>query len=242
MRAGEGPPLLEVRDLRVAYGKIEAVRGISFSVRAGEVVALIGSNGAGKTTTLRTISGLLRPVAGEVLIKGERIDHLPAHEIVGLGLAHAPEGRRLFGRMTIRENLDLGAYRRRDTEVDADVAMVYDLFPILSERRAQAAGTLSGGEQQMLAIGRALMSRPRLLVLDEPSMGLSPLVMRTIFTTLGHLKERGTTLLLVEQNAQAALTLADHGHVLETGRIVLSGSAAELLGDEKVRKAYLGED
>jgi branched-chain amino acid transport system ATP-binding protein len=242
VRAGEGPPLLEVRDLRVAYGKIEAVRGISFSVRAGEVVALIGSNGAGKTTTLRTISGLLRPVAGEVLIKGERIDHLPAHEIVGLGLAHAPEGRRLFGRMTIRENLDLGAYRRRDTEVDADVAMVYDLFPILSERRAQAAGTLSGGEQQMLAIGRALMSRPRLLVLDEPSMGLSPLVMRTIFTTLGHLKERGTTLLLVEQNAQAALTLADHGHVLETGRIVLSGSAAELLGDEKVRKAYLGED
>ena len=242
MSAGDGPPLLEVRDLRVAYGKIEAVRGISFSVRTGEVVALIGSNGAGKTTTLRTISGLLRPAGGEVLLDGARIDHLPAHEIVGLGVAHAPEGRRLFGRMTVRENLDLGAYRRRDEEVEADVAMVYDLFPILLERRTQAAGTLSGGEQQMLAVGRALMSRPRLLVLDEPSMGLSPLVMRTIFTTLGRLKERGTTLLLVEQNAQAALTLADHGHVLETGRIVLSGSAAKLLGNEKVRKAYLGED
>jgi len=235
-------PLLEVIDLRVAYGKIEAVRGISFAVRAGEVVALIGSNGAGKTTTLRTLSGLLRPTAGQVVFDGERIDALPAHEIVGRGVAHAPEGRRLFGRMTVRENLDLGAYRRRDVDVASDVDMVYDLFPILAERRAQAAGTLSGGEQQMLAIGRALMSRPRLLVLDEPSMGLSPLVMQVIFATLGHLKERGTTLLLVEQNAQAALALADTGHVLETGRIVLSGTATELLGDDKVRKAYLGED
>jgi len=234
--------LLEVRDLRVAYGQIEAVRGISFAVEAGQVVALIGSNGAGKTTTLRTLSGLLRPAGGEVRLDGERIDGLRAHEIVGRGVAHAPEGRRLFGRMTVRENLDLGAYRRRDGEIDADIATVFDLFPILAERRAQAAGTLSGGEQQMLAIGRALMSRPRLLMLDEPSMGLSPLVMRTIFTTLGQLKERGTTLLLVEQNAQAALALADSGHVLEIGRIVLSGSAADLLGDPNVRKAYLGED
>ncbi|HEX2046812.1 MAG TPA: ABC transporter ATP-binding protein [Acidimicrobiales bacterium] len=234
--------MLEVRDLRVAYGQIEAVRGIGFDVDAGRVVALIGSNGAGKTTTLRTLSGLQRAKAGEIRFDGERIDRLPAHEIVARGVAHAPEGRRLFGRMTVRENLDLGAYRRSDGEVEADVAMVYHLFPILAERRAQAAGTLSGGEQQMLAIGRALMSRPRLLMLDEPSMGLSPLVMRTIFSTLAELKERGTTLLLVEQNAQAALALADHGHVLETGRIVLSGTAADLLGDENVRKAYLGED
>ena len=234
--------LLEVRDLCVAYGQIDAVRGISFEVDAGQVVALIGSNGAGKTTTLRTLSGLQRAKAGEVHLDGERIDRLPAHEIVARGVAHAPEGRRLFGRMTVRENLDLGAYRRTDGEVDADVDSVYDLFPILAERRGQAAGTLSGGEQQMLAIGRALMSRPRLLMLDEPSMGLSPLVMRTIFSTLAELKERGTTLLLVEQNAQAALGVADHGHVLETGRIVLSGTAAELLGDEGVRKAYLGVD
>jgi branched-chain amino acid transport system ATP-binding protein len=234
--------LLEVRDLRVAYGQIEAVRGIGFAVEAGQVVALIGSNGAGKTTTLRTLSGLLRPASGEVRLDGERIDHLPAHEIVARGVAHAPEGRRLFARMTVRENLDLGAYRRRDAEIEADVANVFDLFPVLAERRAQAAGTLSGGEQQMVAIGRALMSRPRLLMLDEPSMGLSPLVMQTIFRTLGELKQRGTTLLLVEQNAQAALALADAGHVLETGRIVLSGSAADLLGDENVRKAYLGED
>ena len=234
--------LLEVRDLHVAYGQIEAVRGISFDVDAGQVVALIGSNGAGKTTPLRTLSGLQRPGAGEIRFDGERIDRLPAHEIVARGVAHAPEGRRLFPRMTIRENLDLGAYRRQDAEVEADVAMVYDLFPILAERRAQAAGTLSGGEQQMLAIGRALMSRPRLLMLDEPSMGLSPLVMRTIFSTLAELKARGTTLLLVEQNAQAALALADSGHVLETGRIVLSGTGADLLGDEGVRKAYLGED
>ncbi len=234
--------LLEVRDLHVAYGQIEAVRGIGFDVEAGQVVALIGSNGAGKTTTLRTLSGLQRAGAGEIRFDGRRIDHLPAHEIVALGVAHAPEGRRLFPRLTVRENLDLGAYRRRDAEVEADVAMVYGLFPVLADRRAQAAGTLSGGEQQMVAIARALMSRPRLLMLDEPSMGLSPLVMRTIFATLAELKARGTTLLLVEQNAQAALALADHGHVLETGRIVLSGTGADLLGDAGVRKAYLGED
>ena len=234
--------LLEVQDLHVAYGQIEAVRGVTFSVDAGQVVALIGSNGAGKTTTLRTLSGLQKAAAGEVRFDGARIDRLPAHEIVERGVAHAPEGRRLFARMTVRENLDLGAYRRHDNEIQSDVDMVYGLFPILAERRSQAAGTLSGGEQQMLAIGRALMSRPRLLMLDEPSMGLSPLVMRTIFTTLAELKARGTTLLLVEQNAQAALALADHGHVLETGRIVLSGTGAELLHDAGVRKAYLGED
>jgi branched-chain amino acid transport system ATP-binding protein len=234
--------LLEVRDLRVSYGQIEAVRGIGFAIDAGQVVALIGSNGAGKTTTLRTLSGLMRPAGGEVRLDGERIDHLPAHQIVARGVAHVPEGRRLFPRMTIRENLDLGAYRRHDSEIEADVATVYELFPILGERHSQASGTLSGGEQQMLAIGRALMSRPRLLMLDEPSMGLSPLVMRTIFATLAELKQRGTTLLLVEQNAQAALALADAAHVLETGRIVLSGPAADLLLDENVRKAYLGED
>jgi branched-chain amino acid transport system ATP-binding protein len=234
--------MLEVRDLRVAYGRIEAVRGISFSVGRGEVVALIGSNGAGKTTTLRTLSGLLRPIEGEVRFEGERIDRLPAHEIVARGVAHAPEGRRLFPRMTVQENLDLGAYRRRDGDVRKDLERVFQLFPILAERRSQAAGTLSGGEQQMLAIGRALMSQPRLLMLDEPSMGLSPIMMRTIFSTLTELKERGTTLLLVEQNAQAALKLADHGHVLETGRIVLSGTAADLLRNDEVRKAYLGEE
>jgi branched-chain amino acid transport system ATP-binding protein len=234
--------MLAVRDLRVAYGKIEAVKGVSFSVDAGEVVTLIGSNGAGKTTILRTISALLRPNAGEILFEGERIDRAPAHKIVERGVAHVPEGRRIFPRMSVQENLDLGAYSRRDGNVAADLERVFELFPILRERRSQGAGTLSGGEQQMLAIGRGLMSRPRLLMLDEPSMGLSPIVMQRIFTTLAELKAQGTTLLLVEQNASAALGLADHGHVLETGRIVLSGTAADLLGNEQVRKAYLGED
>jgi branched-chain amino acid transport system ATP-binding protein len=236
-------PLLDVRDLRVAYGRIEAVRGVTFAVGEGEVVALIGSNGAGKTTTLHTLSGLLPPAGGEVWFDGERIDRLPAHDIVARGIAHAPEGRRLFARMTVRENLDLGAYRRRDTAgISADLDRVLSLFPILAERGGQAAGTLSGGEQQMLAIGRALMSRPRLLTLDEPSMGLSPIMMQTIFTTLAELKASGTTILLVEQNAQGALTLADHGHVLETGRIALSGTGPDLLRNQAVRKAYLGED
>ena len=192
--------LLAVRDLRVAYGRIEAVRGVSFTVDSGEVVALIGSNGAGKTTTLRTISGLLHPAIGEISFEGDRIDRIPAHRLVARGIAHAPEGRRLFPRMTVQENLDLGAYLRTDDEVDADLERVTGLFPILAERRGQAAGTLSGGEQQMLAIGRALMSRPRLLMLDEPSMGLSPIMMRHIFDTLSELKAQGTTLLLVEQN------------------------------------------
>ncbi len=235
--------LLEVKDLHVAYGRIEAVKGISFSVEAGSLVTLIGSNGAGKTTTLRTLSGLLRPTEGEVWFDGERIDKMPAHDIVAKGMAHAPEGRRIFPRMTVEENLQLGAFIRKDAEaVATDMASVFERFPVLGERRSQAAGTLSGGEQQMLAIGRALMCRPRLLMLDEPSMGLSPILMRRIFDALAELKAAGTTLLLVEQNAAAALALADEAHVLETGRIVLSGPASELAGNEQVRKAYLGED
>ena len=235
--------MLEVRDLHVAYGKIEAVKGISFDVDAGDVVTLIGTNGAGKTTTLRTLSGLLRPVSGQVLFEGERIDGLPAHVIVERGMAHSPEGRRIFPRMSVRENLDLGAFSRRDAKgVQADMEHVFSLFPVLDERQTQAAGTLSGGEQQMLAIGRALMSRPRLLMLDEPSMGLSPIMMQLIFSTIRDLKEQGTTILLVEQNAQAALSLADKGYVIETGRIVLSDTGPSLLEDESVRKAYLGED
>jgi branched-chain amino acid transport system ATP-binding protein len=235
--------MLEVRDLRVAYGKIEAVKGISFSVEAGQVVTLIGGNGAGKTTTLRTLSGLLHAVSGEVWFEGERLDGRPAHEVVKRGIAHSPEGRKIFPRMTVAENLELGAFTRHDrTEIDKDVQHVYELFPVLGERAQQAAGTLSGGEQQMLAMGRAMMSRPRLLMLDEPSMGLSPIMMERIFSTIRTLKDAGTTILLVEQNAQAALTLADHGYVIETGKIVLSDEGRKLLGNEQVRKAYLGEE
>jgi len=235
--------MLEVQDIRVAYGKIQAVKGVSLRVEAGQVVTLIGGNGAGKTTTLRTLSGLLRPVGGEVRFEGDRIDRLPAHQIVERGIAHSPEGRRIFPRMTIRENLELGAFCRRDGgQVRGDMDRVYALFPVLGERRTQAAGTLSGGEQQMLAIGRALMSRPRLLMLDEPSMGLSPIMMEKIFDTVRELKEQGTTNLLVEQNAQAALSLADRGYVIETGTIVLEGAGPALLGNQQVRKAYLGED
>ncbi|MER7703851.1 ABC transporter ATP-binding protein [Kitasatospora sp. NPDC097605] len=235
--------LLEVQDLRVAYGKIEAVKGISFTVNQGEVTTLIGTNGAGKTTTLRTLSGLLKPTAGSITFDGQPIDAVPAHKIVALGLAHSPEGRHIFPRMTIEENLLLGAFLRSDSEgITQDVERAYGLFPILGERRKQAAGTLSGGEQQMLAMGRALMSRPKLLMLDEPSMGLSPLMMQKIMATIVELKAEGTTILLVEQNAQAALSLSDRGYVMETGSIVLQGTGADLLHDESVRKAYLGED
>ena len=234
--------MLEVKDLHVAYGAIEAIKGISLSIDEGQVGTLIGTNGAGKTTTLRTLSGLLNPTSGEVLFEGERLDHLPAHEVVRRGVAHSPEGRRIFPLMTVEENLELGGYSRKGESLVSDINAVFERFPRLQERRGQKAGTLSGGEQQMLAIGRALMSRPRLLMLDEPSMGLSPIMMQLIFATLAELRDAGTTILLVEQNASAALGLADVGYVLETGRVVLTGSGQELLADERVRKAYLGED
>ena len=235
--------LLEVEDLSVAYGAIEAVKGISLSVEAGQVVALLGTNGAGKTTTLRTVSGLLRPRAGQIRFDGQRLDGHPAHQVVERGVAHSPEGRRIFPLMSVEENLELGAYSRSKAGgVRQDIDAVFERFERLRERRAQKAGTLSGGEQQMLAIGRALMSRPRLLMLDEPSMGLSPIMIQLIFSTIGELKEQGVTILLVEQNASAALRLADYGYVLETGRIVLEGTGEQLLNDDSVRKAYLGED
>ncbi|MFJ2742172.1 ABC transporter ATP-binding protein [Streptomyces sp. NPDC087440] len=235
--------LLEVEDLRVAYGKIEAVKGISFQVEEGQVVTLIGTNGAGKTTTLRTLSGLLKPSGGSIRFDGKPLDGIPAHKIVAMGLAHSPEGRHIFPRLTITENLQLGAFLRTDKAgIEKDIQRAYDLFPILGERRKQAAGTLSGGEQQMLAMGRALMSQPKLLMLDEPSMGLSPIMMQKIMETIVELRASGTTILLVEQNAQAALSLADQGHVMEIGKIVLSGTGEHLLHDESVRKAYLGED
>ncbi|MEE1733377.1 ABC transporter ATP-binding protein [Streptomyces sp. BE282] len=235
--------LLEVEDLRVAYGKIEAVKGISFKVEEGEVVTLIGTNGAGKTTTLRTLSGLIKPLTGQIKFNGKSLRKVPAHQVVSLGLAHSPEGRHIFPRMSIEDNLRLGAFLRKDTEgINKDIQRAYDLFPILGERRKQASGTLSGGEQQMLAMGRALMSQPKLLMLDEPSMGLSPIMMQKIMATITELRAQGTTILLVEQNAQAALSLANHAHVMEVGNIVLSGTGQDLLTDDSVRKAYLGED
>jgi branched-chain amino acid transport system ATP-binding protein len=234
--------MLEVKDLKVAYGKILAVKKISFSVEEGQVVTLIGTNGAGKTTTLRTISGLIRPASGEILFQGKRIDTVPAHQIVSMGLAHSPEGRKIFPKMTVEGNLLLGAFARKDGEVKNDLDAAYDLFPILRERRSQLAGTFSGGEQQMLAMSRAMMSRPKLLMLDEPSMGLSPLMMKVIMQTVRTLQSQGTTILLVEQNAQAALSLADHGYVLEVGKIVIKGTGKDLLVNDAVRKAYLGED
>ena len=234
--------MLEVKDLEVSYGKIKAVKGISFTVEEGEVVTLIGTNGAGKTTTLRTISGLLRPTKGSVTFKGQDLTKVPAHEVVQLGVAHSPEGRRIFPRLSVEENLMLGAFARKDKNIKEDLDTAFELFPILRERRAQPAGTFSGGEQQMLAMGRAMMSRPQLLMLDEPSMGLSPLMMKRIMTTVSTLQQQGTTILLVEQNAQAALKRATKGYVLEVGRIVLSVTGSELLESDDVRKAYLGED
>ncbi|MFJ3901906.1 ABC transporter ATP-binding protein [Streptomyces sp. NPDC090025] len=235
--------LLEVKDLRVAYGKIEAVKGISFSVEAGQVVSLIGTNGAGKTTTLRTLSGLIKPTSGTITFDGQALGGVPAHKVVALGLAHSPEGRHIFPKLTIVENLRLGAFLRKDKDgIEKDIQRAYDLFPILGERRKQAAGTLSGGEQQMLAMGRALMSKPKLLMLDEPSMGLSPIMMQKIMETIATLKAEGMTILLIEQNAQAALSLADQGYVLEVGTIKLSGTGQDLLHDDEVRKTYLGEE
>ena len=235
--------LLDVKDIHVFYGNIEAVKGMSFHVNRGEIVSLIGANGAGKTTTLRTVSGLLRPGEGAIFYEGQRIDLVPAHEIVGLGVAQSPEGRRIFPRMSVRENLDMGAFIRRDPDGQReDMDRIMDLFPILKERARQAAGTLSGGEQQMLAMGRAMMSRPKLLMLDEPSMGLAPLVVQTIFDTIRDINDQGMTVLLVEQNAAQALSLAHRGYVIETGRIVLEDEAAALLENEQVRKSYLGEE
>ena len=235
--------MLEIKDLKVAYGRVRAVKGISFTVEQGQVVTLVGTNGAGKTTTLRTISGLIRPESGEIWFEGKRIDSTPAHQITVLGLAHSPEGRRIFPRLTVEDNLMLGAFARKDkAAISQDLDRAFDLFPILKERRAQPAGTFSGGEQQMLAIGRAMMSRPKLLMLDEPSMGLSPLMMQRIMSTIRTLQSEGVTILLVEQNAAAALKLSDWAYVLEVGQITLDGTGEQLLGDDRVRRAYLGED
>ncbi|MGE5849808.1 MAG: ABC transporter ATP-binding protein [Candidatus Methylomirabilota bacterium] len=233
--------MLEVQDVQVYYGKIHALKGISIQVDKGEIVALLGNNGAGKTTTLKTISALLRPRSGRVLLEGEPIHDLPPHEIVARGVAHAPEGRKIFNRLTVTENLEMGAYLRSDVTISEDMERVFGLFPRLKERRAQVAGTLSGGEQQMLAIGRALMARPRILLLDEPSMGLAPILVEQIFKTVEDINRQGTTILLVEQNAAMALSIAHRGYVLETGAIALGGSAVELQEHPDVRRAYLGE-
>ncbi len=237
-----GGPILSVKELRVHYGAIEALRGISLEVPAGQVVALIGANGAGKTTTLRAISKMVRPSDGTVTFAGEDVTRLPSHAVVARGMAHAPEGRGIFLNLTVRENLELGAYLRRDREgIQQDADRAYALFPILAERRAQVAGTLSGGEQQMLAVARALMSRPRLMLLDEPSLGLAPQVVERIFSVLREVNASGVALLLVEQNAHKALQLAHRAYVLETGAIVMQGTGRELLAAPEVRKAYLGE-
>jgi branched-chain amino acid transport system ATP-binding protein len=233
--------LLSVDGIHVRYGAIAALKGISFTVGEGEVVALLGANGAGKTTTQKTVSGMLRPVAGTITFDGKRIDGIPAHELIRLGICHVPEGRHVFPRMTVAENLEMGAYRFKQTD-QQDLDRVLELFPRLGERLRQPGGTLSGGEQQMLAIGRALMGKPRLLLLDEPSMGLAPMVVAQIFEIIREINAAGVTVLLVEQNAAQALSRADRGYVLETGEIVLQGTGEELLADDRVRAAYLGEE
>ena len=233
--------MLEVRDLTVAYGNIVAVKDLSIDVHEGEIVTLIGSNGAGKSTTLRTISGLLKPKSGTVTFQGERIDHLEGHETVAKGICQSPEGRRIFQDMTVDENLSLGAFLRNDTdEIEKDREYVLELFPRLRERISQKAGTMSGGEQQMLAVGRAMMGKPKLLILDEPSMGLAPVLVDLIFETIVKINQQGTTILLVEQNALAALGVANRAYVLESGHIKLAGNAADLARDPEVAKAYLG--
>jgi len=238
---GGSQPMLAVDNIHVYYGNIAALKGLSFTVDQGEIVTLLGSNGAGKSTTLRTVSGLLRPRRGGVTFQGQRVDAMQAHEVVGLGVAQAPEGRRIFPRMTVAENLDLGAYTRNDRAAIAeDLDNVLELFPRLRERFDQKAGTMSGGEQQMLAVGRALMARPKLLLLDEPSMGLAPVLVDLIFDTIVRIREQGTTVLLVEQNALAALRVADRAYVLESGALKLSGTAADLSRNPEVISAYLG--
>lgn len=234
--------MLEVKDLQVYYGMIQAIKGISFEVNEGEVIALIGANGAGKTTTLHTISGLIQPKAGSVVFEGKDITRTMAHKIVSMGMAHVPEGRRVFAELSVKQNLLLGAYTRSDkNEIDETLKMVYKRFPRLEERLTQMAGTLSGGEQQMLAMGRALMSKPKIILMDEPSMGLSPIYVSEIFDIIKEISAAGTTVLLVEQNAKKALSIADRAYVLETGRIVLDGDAKVLMEDESIKKAYLGE-
>ena len=233
--------MLEVSDLEVRYGAIRAIKGITFHVGEGEIVALLGANGAGKTTTQKTISGMLRPSAGSITFLGQRIDGVPAHELIRLGICHVPEGRHVFPRMTVAENLEMGAFRFKKID-QADLDRVLEIFPRLQERFRQVSGTLSGGEQQMLAIGRALMGKPRLLLLDEPSMGLAPMVVAQIFNIVREINESGVTVLLVEQNAAQALALADRGYVLETGELVLQGTGSELLADDRIRAAYLGEE
>ena len=232
--------LLELENVRTAYGSIEALKGISFTVEEGEVVTLIGSNGAGKSTTLRSISGLTPPRKGSIRFKGEEISTLPAQEIVRLGISQSPEGRRCFQRMTVRENLELGAYLRRDANVSGDLDRVFDLFPRLKEREKQKAGTMSGGEQQMLAMGRALMANPKLLLLDEPSLGLAPVIVDKIYEIIREINQRGVTILLVEQNANYALDVSKRGYVLETGKVALSNDSESLRSDPEVMKAYLG--
>jgi branched-chain amino acid transport system ATP-binding protein len=236
----ESAPLLALDELHVYYGAIEALKGLSMTVGESEIVTLIGSNGAGKSTTLRAISGTLKPRSGTVCLNGREIQHLPAHEVVRKGIGHAPEGRRVFSRMTVFENLQMGAFSRKGA-IEDDIARVFELFPRLKERRGQKAGTLSGGEQQMLAIGRALMAQPTILLLDEPSMGLSPILTEQIFGIIGDINQQGTTVLLVEQNALMALNVATRGYVLQTGRIILADTAANLAANEQVRQAYLGE-
>ena len=234
--------MLEIKDLEVYYGVIQAIKGISFEVKQGELIGLIGANGAGKTTTLQTITGMLSPKAGKIIFEGQDITKVPGHKIVSMGMAHVPEGRRVFAELSVLENLKLGAYTRKDkAEIAETLKRVYRSFPRLEERKNQSAGTLSGGEQQMLAMGRALMSKPRIILMDEPSMGLSPIFVEEIFHIIQEISESGTTVLLVEQNAKKALSIADRAYVLETGNIVLSGDANVLMNDESIKKAYLGE-
>ena len=234
--------MLEVKDLEVYYGLLQAIKGISFHVDKGEIIALIGANGAGKTTTLHTVTGLISPKNGHVLFEGKDITKIPAHKIVSMGMAHVPEGRRVFAELSVYENLKMGAYTRKDkNEIEESLKNVYKRFPRLEERKNQMAGTLSGGEQQMLAMGRALMSKPKIILMDEPSMGLSPIMVNEIFDIIRSVSESGTTVLLVEQNAKKALSIADRAYVLETGKIVLEGKAKDLLEDDSIKKAYLGE-
>lgn len=232
--------LLKVDNIHVYYGAIHAIKGVSFEVNEGEIVTLIGANGAGKSTTLNTIAGLLRPREGSIAFEGKNLAGIPAHKLISLGMALCPEGRRIFQQMTVRENLEMGGYTRQAAEIESSMENVFERFPRLKEREKQVAGTLSGGEQQMLAMGRALMSKPKLLMLDEPSMGLAPILVEQIFDIIKELHKAGTTILLVEQNAQMALSIADRAYVLGTGQITMSGAAADVLADDRVRAAYLG--